>query len=393
MEKFIYADNAATTKISQCVLDAMMSYMTSEYGNASSLHTLGQNNRQVLENSRQTVADAIGAKFANEIIFTSGGTEADNMALKGFMLGKSCKGKHIITTKIEHPAILDTCKFLEKQGFSVTYLDVDKDGLVTAQDVENAITEDTALVSIMTANNEIGTIMPIKEIGALCRERKIIFHTDAVQAIGHIEMNVQDMNIDMLSLSGHKIHGPKGMGVLYCRRGLHLEPLIHGGGQEKNKRSGTENVAGIVGISTAIKDATDNMTVRMAYVKNLRDMLLDGLSKIPYTHFTGHKENRLPGTASIVFEAIEGEGLLLLLDMNGICASTGSACATGSLDPSHVLMSIGLPHEIAHGSLRLTLSHENTAEEIEFIVEKVSQAVARLREMSPVWETMMKNNK
>ena len=393
MNKLIYADNAATTPMSKSVLDAMMPYLTSEFGNPSSLHKAGATTKKALAEARETVCKYLGATHSDEIIFTSGGTEADNLALKGYMLGRSRKGNHIITTKIEHPAILDTCEFLEKCDFEVTYLDVDDKGLISLDDLKNAITPKTSLVSIMAANNEIGTIQPLKEIGEICRENGILFHTDAVQAIGHIAINVTEMNIDMLSLSGHKINGPKGAGVLYARRGLHLEPVIHGGGQEKNKRSGTENVANIIGIAKAIEDSVSNMDNHMTYVKGLRDRLVDGIMEIPYTHYTGHPEKRLCGTASFVFEAIEGEGLLLLLDMNGICCSTGSACATGSLDPSHVLMAIGLKHEVAHGSLRLTLGYQNTEEEVDYIIEKVKFAVDRLRQMSPVWEKLRDNVK
>lgn len=388
MDKFVYVDNAATTPMSKVVLDAMTPFLTEEFGNPSSLHQGGQRSRAAVEKARETVATLLGADHVNEITFTSGGTEADNLAVIGFM--SRSKKKHLITTTIEHPALLDTCKYLEKQGCTVTYLEVDKQGLVSASDVEKAMTEDTALVSIMMANNEIGTVEPIAEIGALCREKKVIFHTDAVQGVGHLAVNVKDLNVDMLSFSSHKINGPKGAGVLYVRKGVLISPLLHGGGQERNRRSGTENVANIVGTSKALEEAVSNMDKHMSHVKSLRERLRKGLMEIPYTHYTGHPENRLPGTASFVFEAIEGEGLLLLLDMNGICCSTGSACATGSLEPSHVLMAIGLPHEIAHGSLRVTFGHQNTEEEVDYIIEKVTAAVERLRAMSPVWETMMK---
>ncbi|MFI3226785.1 MAG: cysteine desulfurase NifS [Clostridia bacterium] len=392
MNKFVYADNAATTPISPYVLDAMMPHLTSEYGNASSLYSIGQKTKQAMEESRQKVADAIGAKSKDEIIFTAGGSESDNLALKGYMFGRSRKGTHIITSKIEHHALLETCNFLEKQGFEVTYLDVDGNGMISLDDLKAAFRPETAIVSIMSANNEVGTIQPIKEIGTLCRENGIIFHTDAVQAIGHMPIDVVDMNIDMLSLSGHKINAPKGVGALYCRKGIHLEPVIHGGGQERRLRGGTENMASIVGLGAAIEHSIANIDANTAHAKALRDRLIEGVMKIPYTHLTGHPETRLPGTASFVFEAIEGEGLLLWLDMNGICASTGSACASGSLDPSHVLMAMGLPHEIAHGSLRLTLAHQNTVEDVDYLIEKLNEIVNRLRQMSPIWETMMKEN-
>lgn len=390
MEHIIYADNAATTPMATEVLDVMMPYLTNTFGNPSSLHSTGQTAKKALNDAHLSVANYIGAKSGDEIIFTSGGTEADNLAIKGFMLGKSRKGNHVITTKIEHPAVLATCKFLEMCDFEVTYLDVDKHGLVSAKDVENAITPQTSMVSIMTANNEIGTIMPIKEIGAICKTYGVIFHTDAVQAIGHMHIDVVDMNIDLLSISAHKINGPKGSGVLYCRKGLHLEPLIHGGGQEKKRRSGTENMANVIGTCKAIEIATKNVDATIAHTKALTDRLYEGLLAIPYTHQTGHAEKRLPGTCSVVFEAIEGETLLMFLDHFKIACSTGSACASNSLDPSHVLMSIGLPHEIAHGSLRLTLAHQNTMEEVEYIIEKVAISVERAREMSPIWSDMMK---
>lgn len=387
MNKIIYTDNAATTRIDPEVANAMLPYILENFGNPSSFHNFGQIVRQSIDTAREACAKILGASQNSEIVFTSGGTESDNLALKGFMFGRSRRGNHIITTKIEHPAVLDTCKFLEMCDFEVTYLDVDKNGQISLDDLKNAIKPQTTLVSIMSANNEIGSIMPLKEIGQICKDFGIKFHTDAVQAIGHTAIDLNEMNIDMLSLSGHKIHGPKGAGILYVRKGIHIEPIIHGGGQESKKRSGTENVANIIGITKALALCTENMDERMSYVQKLRDRLISGITKIPKTHLTGHPTERLPGTASFVFEAIEGEGLLMLLDMHSICASTGSACASGSLDPSHVLMAIGLPHEIAHGSLRLSLSHENTEEEIDFIIEKVTEAVARLREMSPIWNS------
>ncbi len=386
MEKFVYADNGATTPMSPEVLQAMTPYLTAEFGNPSSLHRAGQTVRKAVEEARTQVAQLIGAEKPGEITFTAGGTEADNLAIKGFMLGSA--KKHLITTTIEHPALLDTCKYLEKNGFSVTYLPVDGQGLISLEALEKAITPDTALVSIMAANNEIGTIQPVAEIGKLCRDKGVIFHTDAVQAMGHCPIHVTEMNIDMLSLSAHKLNGPKGAGVLYARTGLRLIPTIHGGGQEKGRRSGTENVANIIGTAKALSDAIENMDDHMKKVAALSARLKEGVMKIPLTHFTGHPEQRLPGTSSFVFEGIEGEGLLLLLDMQGICCSTGSACATGSLDPSHVLMAIGLPHEIAHGSLRCTLSHLNSTEDVDYMIEKITAAVDRLRQMSPVWEKL-----
>lgn len=391
MDKLIYVDNAATTPMSASVLEAMMPYFIENFGNPSSLHTLGQATRTVVEEARERVARCLGAEKSSEITFTSGGTEADNLAVRGFM--EKSKKKHLITTKIEHPALLDTCKFMEKNGYTVTYLSVDKMGLISLEELKNAMTEDTAMVSIMMANNEIGTVQPIAEIGEICREKKVIFHTDAVQGVGHIPVNVQEMNVDMLSFSSHKINGPKGAGALYVRSGIRMTPLIHGGGQEKNRRSGTENVANIVGTAKALEEAVENLKIRAEHVLALRKRLEKGIEEIPFTHFTGHPEKRLPGTASFVFEAIEGEGLLLLLNMYQICASTGSACASGSLDPSHVLMAIGLPHEIAHGSLRVTFGHQNTEEEVDFIIEKVTGAVSRLRNMSPIWEQMQAEGK
>ncbi|MFI3116205.1 MAG: cysteine desulfurase NifS [Clostridia bacterium] len=390
MKQLIYADNAATTAISKNVLDGMMPYLTSEYGNPSSLYAFGRQTKQVLEEARQKVANSIGCRV-DEIIFTAGGSEADNLALKGFMLGKTRRGSHIITTKIEHHAILEVCAFLEMCDFEVTYLDVDGKGMISLDALKNAIRPDTALVSIMAANNEVGTIQPIKEIGELCRENGIIFHTDAVQAVGHVKIDVVDMKIDMLSLSGHKLHAPKGVGALYCRKGLNLMPTLHGGGQEKSIRGGTENVASIVGLGIAIDDAITNFEKNNAHAQKLRDRLIEKVLQIPYTHLTGHAEDRLSGIASFVFEAVEGEGLLLMLDMHGICCSTGSACASGSLDPSHVLMAMGLPHEIAHGSLRVSLNETNTEEEVDLIAEKISEVIDRLRQMSPVWDDMMKN--
>ncbi len=386
MKQFVYADNAATTPISKNVYNAMQPYLSVQYGNPSSLYSVGQEAHRAIEEARETVAKALGCS-ADEIIFTGGGSQADNLAIKGFMLGRGAKGKkHIITSKIEHHAVLYTCEYLEQLGFRVTYLDVDAQGHIDLEQLRREISVETALVTIMAANNEIGTIQNIEEIAKIAHEAGALFHTDAVQAVGHMPIDVHQMDIDMLSMSAHKIRGPKGIGLLYCKKGIFLEPLIHGGGQEKGLASGTENVAGIIGLAEALRDAVERMDEVLPYVRGLRNRLIDGVMKIPYTHMTGDPVNRLPGTASFVFEAIEGEGLIMRLDMEGICGSTGSACSTGSLDPSHVLMAIGLPHEIAHGSLRLTLGEQNTEEEVEYTIEKLTRVVETLRAMSPVWE-------
>ena len=382
---FVYADNAATTRIAPQVLDAMLPYLKEEYGNPSTLYKLGREAKIAIEKAREQVAQVIGAK-AEEIFFTGSGTEADNMALKGVLYGPAGKGKkHLITTKIEHHAILHTAMALEKEGFQVTFLDVDKNGRVDLEELKQAITPDTALVSIMAANNEVGTIQPIEEIGKICREKGVLFHTDAVQAFGHMPLDVNKMNIDLLSLSAHKINGPKGSGALYIRRGLGLRPVIEGGGQERNRRSGTENVAGIVGLSQAAQLAMETMEEESARLKALAKKLTDGVLQIPETILTGDPENRLPGACSFAISAIEGESLVLYLDMEGICTSTGSACSTGSLDPSHVLMAIGLSHEVSHGSLRVTLGRFNTEEEVDYIIETLPKVVEKLRSMSPVW--------
>ena len=389
MSRFVYADNAATTPMSKTVYNAMQPFLTENYGNPSSLYRFGNKARQAMQNARKQVAAAINAADPSEIIFTGGGSQADNLAITGFMKGLSAKGRtHIITSRIEHHAVLYTCEALEKEGFTVTYLNVDNLGRVDLEQLKSVISDNTALVTIMAANNEIGTIQPIREIAEIAHAHGAVFHTDAVQAVGHMHIDVQEMGIDMLSLSAHKFRGPKGIGALYCRKGIALKPLVYGGGQEKGLCSGTENVAGMVGLGQAITDACGaNLDEKMSYVKGLTDKLVKGIMEnVPYTHFTGDPENRLPGTASFVFEAIEGEGLILRLDFAGICGSTGSACSTGSLDPSHVLMSIGLPHEIAHGSLRLTLGEQNTEEDVDYLIEKVTEVVAGLREMSPVWE-------
>ncbi|MBR2715769.1 MAG: cysteine desulfurase NifS [Ruminococcus sp.] len=383
----IYADNAATTSLHPQVLEEMMPYLTTVYGNPSSLYQTGAVAKKAVENSREKIAQLIGAKSANEIYFTSGGSEADNWAIKGMCRALKKKGKnHIITSKFEHHAVLHTCKALEKEGFEVTYLDVYENGIVKVEDVKAAIKDTTALVTIMYANNEIGTIQPIPEIGKLCRENKVIFHTDAVQAMGNVYINVEEQNIDMLSLTGHKFHGPKGCGALYCRRGVRPDVLIDGGAQERSRRAGTENVAGIVGLAKALEITLDTMEKRNARLTKMRDRLIDGLLKIERSRLNGDRTHRLPGNVNMCFEGIEGESLLLKLDMAGISASSGSACTSGDLDPSHVLLSIGLPHEIAHGSMRLSFSDDNTEEDIDYILEQVPPIVDYLRMMSPLWE-------
>lgn len=389
----IYFDNAATTPVRKEVVDAMLPYFTENFGNPSSVYQIAQINKKAVDDSRETIAKAIGAQ-ANEIFFTSGGSEADNWAIKGISLAHRNKGNHIITTKIEHHAVLHTCEFLEKNGFEVTYLDVDENGMVHPEDVEAAIKETTILISIMYANNEIGTINPIKEIGAIAKAHKIPFHTDAVQAIGQVRIDVKDENIDLLSLSGHKINGPKGMGVLYIRRGLKIENLIHGGAQERGRRAGTENVAGIVGLAKAMEIAYTDFDAKIEKMTALRDKLIKGLlENIPYTRLNGHPTMRLANNSNIGVEYVEGESLLLLLDMNGIAGSSGSACTSGSLDPSHVLLAIGVPHERAHGSIRFTLGSQNTEEEIDRVIEVMPGIVQRMRDMSPLWEEVVKNNK
>ena len=389
MSRFVYADNAATTPMSESVYNAMKPWLTEFYGNPSSLYRIGNQARRAMQDARAKIAKALNAADPFEIVFTGGGSQADNLAIRGFVKGASAKGrKHIITSRIEHHAVLYTCEALEDEGFTVTYLDVDKQGHVDLEQLKNAISDDTALVTIMAANNEIGTIQDLAAISAIAHAHGAVFHTDAVQAVGHMPLDVQAMGIDMLSLSGHKFRGPKGVGALYVKKGIALKPLVYGGGQERGLCSGTENVAGMVGLGQAIEDATgDNLSQKMSYVKKLTDQLVKGvMENVPYTHYTGDPVNRLPGTASFVFEAVEGEGLILRLDNAGICGSTGSACSTGSLDPSHVLMAIGLPHEIAHGSLRLTLGEQNTEDDVDYLIEKVVEVVSGLRAMSPVWE-------
>lgn len=386
----VYADNAATTQMSENVLKAMMPLLTDIYGNPSSLHSIGQVAKEYLENARETVADCIGAD-PKEIYFTSGGSEADNQAIRSAAYIGARKGKkHIISSKFEHHAVLHTLDALKKEGFTVTLLDVYSNGVVKPEDVENAITDETCLVTIMTANNEIGTIQPIAEIGKICKEKGVLFHTDAVQAVGHIPVNVKDMNVDMLSVSAHKFHGPKGVGFLYARKGILLTNIIYGGAQERSKRAGTENMASIVGMATAIKEATDHLEENAAKVTVMRNRLIDGLKGIERSRINGDLEHHLPGTLNMCFEGIEGESLLLLLDAKGICASSGSACTSGSLDPSHVLLSIGVPVEIAHGSLRLSISEYNTMEQMDHIVESVPGVVDYLRSISPVWERIKK---
>lgn len=385
----IYVDNAATTKTSRTAIDAMLPYFDKIYGNPSSLHSVGQAAADALRKAREEAAEVLGCE-PSEITFTSGGSEADNQALVSAAAIGARKGKkHIISTAFEHHAVLHTLKKLEKEGFEVTLLDVHENGMVSARQVADAIREDTCLVTVMYANNEIGSIQPIAEIGTVCREKGVIFHTDAVQAVGHIHINVKEENIDMLSLSAHKFHGPKGVGLLYARRGIRLTNIIEGGAQERGKRAGTENIPGIVGMVAALKEANANIDANAAKVSALRDRLIAGLEKIPHSALNGDRTRRLPGNVSLCFEGIEGESLLLLLDAKGICASSGSACTSGSLDPSHVLLAIGRPHEVAHGSLRLTLSEENTQEEVDYIIEETTKVVKYLRELSPVWKELL----
>jgi len=389
----VYADNAATTKMSRVAIDAMLPYMESYFGNPSSLHTIGQEAKEALDAARQTVADCLGCE-PREIIFTSGGSEADNQAIiSAARLGQRKGKKHIISTPFEHHAVLHTLERLEKEGFEVAYLDVKNGHNITAQQVADAIREDTCLVTTMYANNEIGSVLPIPEIGAICKEAGVLFHTDAVQAVGHIAINVKEQNIDMLSLSAHKFHGPKGVGVLYARKGIALTNIIDGGAQERGKRAGTENIAGICGMAAAMKDACDHLEENMARVRVMRDRVITELEKIPHCALNGDRVNRLPGNINFCFEGIEGESLLLLLDAQGICASSGSACTSGSLDPSHVLLSIGRVHDVAHGSLRLSLCEYNTEEEVDHILKVVPQVVQRLRDMSPVWRDLQEGKR
>ena len=390
MAKLIYLDNAATTQVYPEVLDAMLPYFTEYYGNPSAIYSFAGESKKAVDEARTNVAALINAR-TEDIYFTGGGSESDNWALKATAEAYESKGKHIITSRIEHHAILHTCAYLEQKGYEVTYLDVDEDGKISLEELEKAIRPDTILISIMSANNEIGTIEPIKEIGKIAHDHGVLFHTDAVQAFGHIPIDVEEMNIDMLSASGHKINGPKGIGVMYIRKGVKIRSFIHGGAQERKRRAGTHNVPGIVGIGTAAKLAKENMEERSAKEIALRDHLIERvLKEIPYTRLNGHRTDRLPNNANFCFRFIEGESMLILLDQAGICGSSGSACTSGSLDPSHVLLAIGLPHEIAHGSLRLTLSEKNTMEEIDYTVDELKNIIVRLRGMSPLYEDFVK---
>lgn len=390
MEKLIYLDNAATTKTAPEVVEAMLPYFTEHFGNPSSVYGFAAANKEVITRQREIIADTLGAK-SNEIYFTAGGSESDNWALIATAEAYASKGKHLITSKIEHHAILHTCEYLEKKGFEVTYLDVDENGIVDLEQLKSAIREDTILISIMYANNEIGTIQPIREIGAIAHEHGILFHTDAVQAFGQVPINVDEDQIDMLSASGHKLNGPKGIGFLYIRKGVKIRSFIHGGAQERRRRAGTENVPGIVGFGKAVERAVSTMEVRTKKECELRDYLIERIEKeIPYCRLNGDRTKRLPNNVNFSFRFIEGESLLIMLDMKGICASSGSACTSGSLDPSHVLLAIGLPHEIAHGSLRMTLSEETTKEDLDYVVENLKEIVSNLRSMSPLYEDFVK---
>lgn len=393
MKKVIYLDNAATTRVRPEVVEAMLPYFTEYYGNPSSVYEFAGKSKEAITKSRETIAEALGAQ-ANEIYFTAGGSESDNWALKAAAEAYAKKGKHIITTKIEHHAILHTAEYLEKNGYEVTYLDVDEYGVVKLEELKKAIRPDTILISVMFANNEIGTIQPIKEIGEIAHENGILFHTDAVQAFGQIPIQVDEYHIDMLSASGHKLNGPKGIGFLYIRKGVKIRSFVHGGAQERKRRAGTENVPGIVGLGKAVERAVSTMEERTKQEKEVRDYLIEKvLKEIPYARLNGHRTNRLPNNINFSFQFIEGESLLIMLDMQGICASSGSACTSGSLDPSHVLLAIGLPHEIAHGSLRLTLSEEITKEDMDYVADAIGGIVERLRSMSPLYEDFMKKKK
>lgn len=393
MEKIRYFDHAATTPTKEEVLKEMLPYFHINYGNPSSIYSIGRKSKRAIEDARDKVAKAINAN-TKEIYFTSCGSESDNLAIKGVAYANRSKGKHIITTKIEHPAVLHTCQHLEREGFRVTYLSVDSEGLISLEELEKAITDQTILISVMFANNEIGTIQPIKEIGEIAKQHGIYFHTDAVQAIGNVRINVQELNIDLLSMSAHKFYGPKGMGALYVKTGVKFEKIQDGGHQERNMRAGTENIAGIVGLGKAIELAYEKFDAYNEKLKGLRDYYISEVEKrIPYIKINGHRQKRLPGNANISFQFIEGESLLLNLDMKGICASSGSACTSGSLDPSHVLLAIGLPHEIAHGSLRITFGDDNTKEDVDFLVDTLVETVQRLRNMSPLYEDFLKTNK
>lgn len=386
----VYMDYSATTYVKPEVVEEMMPYFTEKFGNPSSFYGISRETKRAIDKAREQVASTLKC-LPEEIYFTGGGSEADNWAIKGIATAHRKKGNHIITTKIEHHAVLHSCEFLEKFGYEVTYLDVDKEGFINLEELRNAITDRTILVSIMFANNEIGTIQPIKEIGEICREKKVLFHTDAVQAVGNVPIDVKEMNIDLLSLAGHKVYGPKGIGALYIRKGVRIDNLIHGGAQERNRRAGTENIASIVGIGKAMEIAENNLKEHTEKLTKLRDRLIDGLLKIPYTTLNGPRgEKRLPGNVNVRFQFIEGESILLSLDFKGVCASSGSACTSGSLDPSHVLLSIGVPHELAHGSLRLTLGEDSTEEDVDYVIEVLPPIIQRLRDMSPLWEDFIK---
>ena len=392
MDKIIYLDHAATTKCAPEAVQAMLPYFTEYYGNASTIYQLGAQSKKAIQNTRSKIAESLHAD-SSEIYFTAGGSESDNWALVATAEAYASKGKHIITSKIEHHAILHTCEYLEKRGFQITYVDVDANGIVKLDELEKAIRPDTILISIMFANNEIGTIQPIEEIGRIAKEKGILFHTDAVQAYGHVPIDVEALHIDMLSASGHKLNGPKGIGFLYIRKGVKIRSFVHGGAQERGRRAGTENVPGIVGLGEAIEKAFSGMEERIQKETKMRDYLIERIEKeIPYCRLNGDRVKRLPGNVNFSFEFIEGESLLIMLDMKKICASSGSACTSGSLDPSHVLLAIGLPHEIAHGSLRLTLDHENTIEEMDYVVDAVREIVEKLRAMSPLYEDFIKKN-
>lgn len=393
MDNIIYLDNAATTKTSKEVLSAMLPYFSEHYGNASTIYRLGGESKKAVAKARERIAESLGAD-SSEIYFTGGGSEADNWALIAAAEAYGDKGKHIITSAIEHHAVLHTCEYLEKRGFEVTYVDVDENGIIKTQELEKAVRPDTILISVMFANNEIGTLQPIAEIGEIARKKGILFHTDAVQAYGHVPVNVDELNIDMLSASAHKLHGPKGVGFLYIRKGVKIRSFIHGGAQERGRRAGTENVPGIAGFGAAVKAAFSEMEESNAKIQRLRNYLIEKMLKeVPHCRLNGDRKKRLPNNANFSFDFIEGESLLMMLDMKGICASSGSACTSGSLDPSHVLLAIGLPHERAHGSLRLTLSGENTMEEMDYVVEAVKDIVDRLRQMSPLYEDFLKSHK
>lgn len=393
MEQTIYLDNAATTRTAKEVVDAMLPYFSEHYGNASSIYKLGADSKKAINKARETIAESLGVT-PQEIYFTAGGSESDNWALVATAEAYESKGKHIITSKIEHHAILHTCDYLEKRGYEITYIDVDENGIVKLEDLKAAIRPDTILISIMYANNEIGTIQPIREIGEIASEKDIFFHTDGVQAYGHIPISLKECKVDMFSASGHKFHGPKGIGFLYIKQGVKIRSFIHGGAQERSRRAGTENVPGIVGMGAAAEHAFAGLEKRMEKEIALRDYLIERIEKeIPYCRLNGDRKSRLPNNVNFSFQFVEGESLLIMLDMKGICASSGSACTSGSLDPSHVLLAIGLPHEIAHGSLRLTLSEENTKEEMDYVVENIKEIVARLRQMSPLYEDFVAHNK